>query len=588
MTATLIKLAFAGIRSRLLASALTILLSSAAAATIVLALEVGATARDPWQRTFDAANGAHVIATTPSQADARKIAALPGIAERDAAVPSANATATTAPGKTEPLELIGPSHPARVDKPVRTEGSELRGGGIVVERSLAEALGLQVGTTLRFAAPDGPVELPVIGTAVSPSQPRYPRHNPGVAWVTRATLERIEPDRGRWRWTQSVRLADPATAPAVAARAVASLASLSPDMALVRTWQQQREEALRDTQPIAIILTTYTIVLLVVVFSVVAILVGARASQQHREIGLLKAIGLTPRQITTVFSLESAALGLVAVIVGFPIGALLAPRLAAPSADTMLDSPTTAASPWHLLVASLPVLVVLVASARASTRRSTRFSVLQALQAGAAAPASRSRLARTIGRSSLPLPLSLGLNDLLARRHRAIRLAGAIAVTGAAIVFALSMQATLDARTAGEASDVPDELPTLVYTLDAVLLLITAATLVAVALLSVRERVRDYGVLKTIGLTPGQIASSLVSAHAAVALLAALLSIPAGIGLYIAVFGIAGGSPEDRVIAPWSWLALVPIGTVLMVVAATILPARLATRIPTADALRYE
>ena len=41
-------------------------------------------------------------------------------------------------------------------------------------------------------------------------------------------------------------------------------------------------------------------------------------------------------------------------------------------------------------------------------------------------------------------------------------------------------------------------------------------------------------------------------------------------------------------IAPWSWLALVPVATVLIVIAATSLPARLATRIPTADALRYE
>jgi hypothetical protein len=61
MTVTLVKLAFAGIRSRLLASLLTILLSGAATATIVLALEVGATARDPWQRTFNATNGAHVL-----------------------------------------------------------------------------------------------------------------------------------------------------------------------------------------------------------------------------------------------------------------------------------------------------------------------------------------------------------------------------------------------------------------------------------------------------------------------------------------------------------------------------------------------
>jgi hypothetical protein len=184
MTATLVKLAFSGMRSRLLASALTILLSSAAAATIVLALEVGATARDPWQRTFDAAHGAHVIATAPSEADARGIGALPGVAERTPTVPSATATATITPGDTEPLDVSGLRPPVRIDAPVRTAGSPLHEGGIVLERSLADALGLTTGTKLRFAAPDGPVELTVIGTAVSPGQPRYPRQNPGAAWVT--------------------------------------------------------------------------------------------------------------------------------------------------------------------------------------------------------------------------------------------------------------------------------------------------------------------------------------------------------------------------------------------------------------------
>jgi putative ABC transport system permease protein len=329
-------------------------------------------------------------------------------------------------------------------------------------------------------------------------------------------------------------------------------------------------------------------VLLIVVFAVVAILVGARAAAQHREIGLLKAVGLTPRQVTVVFALEAAALGLIAIVIGFAVGALLAPRLAAPSAETMLGSPTTAASPWHLLVAGIPVLLVLIASARSSTRRSTRFTVLQAIQSGAPSPAPRSRLARAVARTPLPVPLALGLKDLLASRHRALRLAGAIAVTGAAIVFALSMKASLDAQAAGEVSDVTDELPALVYTLDAVLLVITTTTLVAIALLSVRERVRDFGVLKTVGLTPREIGSSLVSAHAAVALIAALFSIPIGIVLFRAVFAIAGGSSEDLVIAPWWSLTLVPIGTLLIVAAATSLPARLATRIPTVDALRYE
>jgi putative ABC transport system permease protein len=588
MTVTLVKLAFAGIRARLLASALLILLSSAAAATIVLALEVGATARDPWQRTFDAAHGAHVLVTAAAEGDARRIAALPGVVERDAPVPSTFTTMTTAPGDTEPLQVAGLGPAPRIDVPVRTEGSEPREGGIVLERSLAEALGLQVGTTLRVAAPGGAVELPVVGTAIAPDQPRYPRRNPGLAWVTRDALERIAPERDRWTWTQAVRVEDPSTAPAFAERAAAALASAPPGTALVRTWQDQRAEALRDAAPLAIVLAMYTIVLLVVVFAVVAILVGARAEEQHREIALLKAVGLTPRQIATAFALESAALGLMAIVLGFGVGVLLAPRLAAYSADTLLTAPTTAASPWHLLLASVPVLLVLAAGARSSIRRSTRFTVVQGIRSGTASPASHSRLARGIVRPWLPLPLALGLKDLLAARRRALRLAGAIAVAGAAVVFALSMKATLDAQAADEASDVPDELPALVYTLDAVLLLITATTLVAVALLAVRERIREYAVLRTVGLTARQISAGLVASHAALALIAALLAIPAGLALFRGVFAVTGGSGEDLVLAPWWWLALVPLGTVTLVAAAVGLPARLATRIPTADALRYE
>jgi ABC-type lipoprotein release transport system permease subunit len=51
---------------------------------------------------------------------------------------------------------------------------------------------------------------------------------------------------------------------------------------------------------------------------------------------------------------------------------------------------------------------------------------------------------------------------------------------------------------------------------------------------------------------------------------------------------IAAGTTKDAVIAPWWSLALIPVGTVLLVIAATSLPARLATRMPTAEALRYE
>ena len=87
MTVMLVRLAFAGIRSRLLASAITIAIAAAAVATIVLTLEVRSSGVDPWQRTFAEANGAHVLAFVPSQADAAAIGDLPGVTERSAPVP---------------------------------------------------------------------------------------------------------------------------------------------------------------------------------------------------------------------------------------------------------------------------------------------------------------------------------------------------------------------------------------------------------------------------------------------------------------------------------------------------------------------
>ncbi len=588
MTALLFKLAFAGIRSRLLASGLTIAIAGAAAATIVLALEVRSSGLDPWQRTFTAANGAHVLAFVPSQADARALAELPGVTERGAPVPLVMATVGPR-GRTDRVFLAGLGGRTTVNKPVLTAGSPLREDGIVLERSLANALGIEVGATLAVTSRRGTIDLPVLGTAVVPSQPRYPRRNPGLAWVTPATLERVEPDRTRWRWTEALRLANPSAAAAFTERAAAGFpaTTLRSGPLSFETWQVQRDYALGDAQGTQVIVTMFTILLLIVAFVVVGILVGARASDQHREIGLLKVAGFTPRQVGAVFALESTALGLVAAGLGFALGMLLAPRLAAPSAETLLGSPTIAANPWHILVASCVVLPVLLAGALTATRRSTRFSALEAIRAGSSSPPN-SRLARAVARSVLPLTIGLGLKDLLARGRRALLLAAAIALTGAVVVTALSLDATLDAQPAGEASDFPDELLLLIYTLDTVLLLITATTLVAVVLLSVRERIRDYGVLKAIGLTPRQITSTVVSAHAALALVASLLAIPLGIGLYLAMYGIAGDTTEDAVLAPWWSLALIPIGTVLVVVAATSLPARLATRIRTADALRYD
>ena len=583
MTLALVRLAFAGLRSRLLATTLTVLIAGAAVGTVVLVLEVQDTGREPWQRTFDAAHGAHVLANVPTSAEGEALRTLAGVVESGEALPETTVELDTSAGG-EPLRVTGLPATPSVNAPVARSGTADPGDGVVLERSLARALGLDVGDRLRLTGPAGEATVAVRGTAILPSQSRYPRANPGVAWVSPETMERLQPDESTWRWTVALRLEDPA-----AARAVADsvLLGAEPQTVSALTWQEQRDDALKDAQPLQLLLAMYTIVLLAVVFAVVGILVGARVLDQHREIGLLKAVGLTPRQVNAVFVLESAVLGLVASVIGFAVGAAMAPRLAGAMAETMVTAPTTAAEPGHALVAGLPVVLVLVLSAWLAARRRTRMSVFTALQSGRATPPRRSWLVAATRALPLSIPMDVGLRAFLAGRARVLLLTGAIAITGAAVVFALSMQAALDAQPEGEASDVPAELPALVYTLDAVLLVIATAALVAVALLAVRERLRDFGILKTVGLTPRQVASTLVSPFAVLAAVAGVLSVPLGLALFVVVYAASGGE-GDPVLAPWSWLALVPLATVLLVVLATHVPARVATRSPAVEALRAE
>ena len=584
MIIVLVKLALAGIKSRLLPTILTLFIAAAAAATIVAALEVGATGVDPWNQTFDAAHGAHVLASVATSEDALAVASLPGVAEHDTPVPTVRSTMQV--GERDVVVfLAGLDGQPRINVPLTTEGAMPQAGEIVLESSLARALNVEVGSTLAVPSIDGTVELTVVGMAVSPSQSRFPRQNPGLAWVTRTTLQHIEPDSGNWRWTQAIRLEYPEMAANFAAQAAATV---TPGTAHFATWQEQRADALKDSQPTAVIFTVYTLLLIIVMFAVVTILVGARVSRQHREIGLLKAVGFTPRQIGAIFAFESAGIGIVAVGIGFVVGVLAAPRLAAPSAETLLGTPAVAANPWHYVIAAAVILPVLLGSTLVAARRSPSPSTLQAMRRDTYVVPPDSRTARLIESIKPPLPVAVGLKDLVARRSRSMWLASAFAVTGTAIVITLLLQAALNARPSGEISDVPGELPVLIYTLDVVLLLITATTLLAVTLVSVRERVRDFGILKALGFTPRAIAASLVGAHGVLAMIASIISVPVGLGLYLATYWIATRDSELAPITPWWWLAAVPLVLPLLAIVITSIPARSASHVPAADAVRYE
>ena len=144
--------------------------------------------------------------------------------------------------------------------------------------------------------------------------------------------------------------------------------------------------------------------------------------------------------------------------------------------------------------------------------------------------------------------------------------------------------------------ETPPEVPLLrrvLYSLSAVLLVIGMINLVSTTLLNVRERRRDIGIGKAIGLTPIQVTASVVTGVATLATLAALLGIPAGLLIYRAFYQIIAVGMLDAQ-ADWyagpSWwsLALIVPGAIAVAALASGVPARLAARMSVAEALRSE
>jgi ABC-type antimicrobial peptide transport system permease subunit len=275
--------------------------------------------------------------------------------------------------------------------------------------------------------------------------------------------------------------------------------------------------------------------------------------------------------------------------------------------------------PWEtpMIVAGAVLGTVALATILPAIR-GTRASVIQAVAAGRAREASRpSRLLRGTARFTALLPLTFGLRDILARRQRALLTVLALTITVAAVVAGLIMEerfkeedreeaaavaatpAVIPGRVDAAGDAVPRDPITstnpererfrpVVHGLNGVLILLALANLLATSLLSVRERVRDFGVLRALGMTPGQVTASVVSANWVLGVGGALLGIPAGIALWRIVFALSEGGEGVYTLPNWGWTALAVAGVSLVTAIVCGLTARAAATIRVTEALRYE
>ena len=169
------------LRHRWAQAALLLLAITAATATLTFGLALHGVTNQPYQQTRAATNGPDVVAycrsctgratcapTTVAQATA--LVHDPGVTGHSGPYPLVGAVLRVR-GLTAGAEVEGRDEaPASVDQPKVTAGSWVRPGGVVLERTFAEALGVGVGD--RVTLNGRPFR--VTGVAVTAANPPYP------------------------------------------------------------------------------------------------------------------------------------------------------------------------------------------------------------------------------------------------------------------------------------------------------------------------------------------------------------------------------------------------------------------------------
>jgi putative ABC transport system permease protein len=134
----------------------------------------------------------------------------------------------------------------------------------------------------------------------------------------------------------------------------------------------------------------------------------------------------------------------------------------------------------------------------------------------------------------------------------------------------------------------------LIGTLMSLLVIAAALGVVSTVVMSARERVRDIGVLKAVGMTPWQAVSMVVCWVAGTGLVAGVIAVAAGITLHRYLITVLATFNGNDVPASFlnvyggSEIAGLALAGVVIAVAGALLPAGWAARMPAASALRAE
>jgi putative ABC transport system permease protein len=743
---------------------------------LMISLLVMGSAEEPWDRTFEATNGPHLwIVSHHYDLDYSPILTNSKIIEYSKVILALAENPLVLGDEKRSIYIYAMDEQPRVAHPLVAEGRWLDPKNldeVVLDFSLARYFNFQVGDRVTILGAQGTRDLSVVGLAVTAHW--FPYNDitvdlaPGIVYVSEETLKTIQPDPASWYSVIGLRLVDPESSIEFGNEVYEAFPG---KLRSILDWHFTRENATLSNTLSAMFMGLFSILGLAAVGMIIFNTIGGQVLSQYREIGLLKAIGFVPRQVTIMFLGEHLFIGMVAAILGIGAGLMIAPELISTLAENLNTTPPDIYTPGPLILVLLLVEGAVTLATILPAWQGGRINTIQAITIGYRNRHHRaSRLAGVTAKLRFPTVVVLGIKDIFSKPLRATLAIASLFLTVLVAITAVGAQATtrdlsvnrvyfnstsadmkvernfvpqqaiqekilsnsnitdhyeevmvwgqapghseqplairlldgdyqdfdfqikegrmiaapgeavmgyavlnlIDAQV-GDRVEIqmegtpvkltivgrhvesyntnnvvitdletyrkqvdPNLQPTtyylrlknyeaaeglrqewltqsqglinvrvitekpqaaveqvriLIVSLGTILMIVAGANLMSTSLLSIRERVRDFGIQKTLGLTPTQIANSVVIGAISIVLIAFALGISGGVWLmnrFIQQVGIELGSGPDFFNIPWSGLVLLLPILVLVAIISSLLPALRAARLEVIEALRYE
>ncbi|MFI9152465.1 ABC transporter permease [Streptomyces sp. NPDC053367] len=434
-----------GVGRRRVQTVVIALATMMAVASAVVAGSLMVAAHAPFDHAFARQQGAHLTAQfDPAKASAAQLVEtgeLAGVTARAGPYPATGFRPVDQVGFPLPtLTLVGrPGPDGDVDRVDLKSGRWARKPGEIVLAASFEGPAIALGATLRASDTPNARALSIVGFAVSVGRT-------ADSWATPEQVEELASEGSPVTSQMLYRFDSASTKEQILAGREKLAASVGAGALLgTQSWLDTKRAADQGAAATVPFVMAFGVLGLVMSVIIVSSVISGAVGTGLRGIGILKAIGFTPREVVCAYLAQALIPAGAGIALGVLAGNVLAVPLLSDTEEVYGDVSLSVAW-WVDVTVPAAALVVVGLAALIPARRAGRLRTVEAIAVGRSPRTGRGRRAhRALGLLPLPRPVTYGLAVPFTHPVRTLAMLLAVAFGTVAATFAVGLTSSLTA-----------------------------------------------------------------------------------------------------------------------------------------------